>query len=93
MELEDRIITVYLRIEEIYREITIDRPLRDNMLDKRPEWVVRQLCKVRKAVETALSILVDSFSLTKIKAHDLWHFTSKPYRKILAYNFHIITTS
>lgn len=71
-------------------DIDLQTPLRDNMTDDRPKWAVKQLLKVRKNVETALSVLIDQFSLTKIKAHNMWHFTSKLTRKLLAYNFKII---
>jgi hypothetical protein len=71
-------------------EIDLQTPLRKNMTDPRPQWMIQQLLKVRKAVETTLSVLVESFSLTKIKAHDMWHFTSKITRKLLAYNFSLV---
>ncbi len=69
--------------------VDLQTPLRDNMPDPRPPWAVRNLLRVRKSVETALSLLTELFGLTKIKAHDLWHYTSKLTRKLLAYNFHI----
>ena len=70
--------------------INLQTPLRDNMHDPRPQKTVKLLMRIRKSIETALSILTGFFSLTKIKAHDLWHFTSKLYRKLLAYNFYIM---
>lgn len=73
--------------------IDLQTPLRENMKDNRPKWTVKQLLKVRKSIETALSVLTDSFALTKIKAHDLWHFTNKLTRKLLAYNFYIMMRS
>jgi len=68
--------------------IDLQTPLRDNMTDNRPKSFVRALLRVRKSVETALSLLTGSFSIAKIKAHDLWHYTSKLTRKLLAYNFY-----
>ena len=73
--------------------IDLQTPLRDNMTDERPKWAVKQLVKVRKTIETALSVLVNHFALTKIKAHDLWHFTSKLTRKLLTYNFYVMLRS
>ena len=73
--------------------IDLQTPLRDNMADTRPGWAVRQLLKVRKKVETVLSVLTEQFAFTRIKAHDIWHFTSKLCRKILAYNVYITLKS
>ena len=71
------------------RGIDLQTPLRKNMVETRPKWAVRNLYRVRKRVETAISLLTGKFAITKIKAHDIWHFTSKLYRKLLAYNFYI----
>lgn len=73
--------------------INLQTPLRDNMEDDRPMSAVHTLMTVRKSIETALSVLTGSFNLTKIKAHDLWHFSSKLTRKLLAYNFSITLKS
>ncbi len=70
-------------------DINLQTPLRKNMPDARPKKTVKALMRIRKKVETALSVLTETFALTKIKAHDIWHYTSKLYRKILAYNFYI----
>lgn len=69
--------------------IDLQTPKRDNMPDKRPKQAVKTLMSVRKSVETTLSLLTEMFNITKIKGHDLWHFTNKPTRKFLAYNFYI----
>ena len=82
-----------LKAELAENGLDLQTPLRDNMPDPRPKEIVRMLNKARKPIETALSILVDTFHLTKIKAHDLWHYTNKLTRKILAYNFYIMLKS
>lgn len=69
--------------------IDLQTPLRDNMPDPRPKEAVKNLLRVRKSVETALSLLTGLFNLNRIKAHDLWHFTNKLTRKLLAYNFYV----
>ena len=74
-------------------DIDLQTPLRKNMHDHRPKPLVKLLGKVRKSIETAFSVLVDGFSITKIKAHDIWHYMSKLYRKILAYNFNVMLRS
>jgi len=68
--------------------IDVQTPLRKNMLDSRPKSFVKLLMRIRKSVETALSVLIFKFSITKIKAHNIHHFKSKLTRKILAYNFY-----
>lgn len=73
--------------------INLQTPLRKNMSDDRPKPLIKLLNKVRKPIETAFSILVENFSITKIKAHDIWHYMSKLYRKLLAYNFNIMLRS
>jgi hypothetical protein len=73
--------------------IDLQTPLRDNMADARSRHAIHTLVRVRKSVETALSVLCDTFGLNKIKAHDLWHFTSKLARKLLAYNFYVTLKS
>lgn len=70
--------------------IDLQTPLRDNMPETRPKGVIKMLMRVRKPIETAFSVLIDSFNLLKIKAHDVWHYTNKLTRKLLAYNFHIM---
>ena len=73
--------------------IDLQTPLRSNMTDQRSPAFVKSLMKVRKSIETAFSVLVGHFNFTKIKAHDLWHFFSKFFRKILAFNFFILFKS
>jgi hypothetical protein len=73
--------------------IDLQTPLRDNMPDTRPKQAVKTLMRVRKSIETTLSLLTETFGIAKIKAHDLWHFTNKLTRKILAYNFYVTLKS
>jgi hypothetical protein len=70
--------------------IDLQTPLRKNMPDNRPKSYIKTLMRMRKPVETAFSVLIDSFNLLKIKAHNMWHFANKLTRKILAYNFYIM---
>ena len=73
--------------------INLQTPLRDNMPDPRPKSERHALNRLRKPVETALSVLIDCFHLTKIKARDIWHYTNKLLRKLIAYNFSIALKS
>jgi hypothetical protein len=73
--------------------INLQTPLRGNMPDNRPKQAVHQtLLRVRKSIETALGLLTETFRITRIKAHDIWHFSNKLARKLLAYNFYIVLT-
>jgi hypothetical protein len=82
-----------LQADRASHGIDLQTPLRDNMQDPRPRPFVYALNRLRKPIETTLSILVDHFHLTKIKAHDLWHYTHKLLRKLIAYNFAIALKS
>lgn len=73
--------------------IDLQTPKRANMHDERPKQTVQRLMHVRKRVETTIGSLLEHFQLAKIKAHDQWHFLSKLYRKILAYNFSVMMKS
>lgn len=66
--------------------INLQTPLRKNMKENRPEKELNWLKRKRKRVETTLSTLQERLRITKIKAHNLWHFSSKLIRKLIAYN-------
>jgi hypothetical protein len=67
--------------------IDLQTPLRDNMHDPRPKSAVQRLMKVRRRIETVIGQLVEFFDFASCKARDMWHFTSRLVRKLLAYNF------
>ena len=58
---------------------------KSNMKDKRSKHWLRLLTKTRRLIETIISQLVERFHLAKARARDLWHFTSRLYRKLLAH--------
>ena len=64
-------------------------PLRANMTDPRPPWVVRQLTRTRRLVETVIGQLTAQFHFEKIRARDVWYLTSWIARKVLAYTLGI----
>lgn len=66
--------------------IDLQTPLRNNMIDNRPNAWVRQLMKIRRRVETVIGQLTEHFQLNACKAKNVWHLTAKLHRKILAYN-------
>ena len=59
------------------------------MTDPRPPWVVRQLTRVRRFVETVIGQLTEPFHFEKIRARDVWHLTSRIARKVLAHTLGI----
>jgi len=69
------------------RGITLHTPLRDNMKDPRPRDFVVTLMNTRRYIETVFAKLIGQFSLTSIKARNLWHLSNKISRKLLAYSF------
>ena len=69
------------------RGIDLQTPLRKNMVDKRPKWLISWAMNTRRIIETVNSQLVERFNIQKIRAKNLWHFSSKVFRKILAHSF------
>lgn len=67
--------------------IDLQTPLRKNMKDKRPKWLVSWAMNVRRIIETVNGQLAGRFNIQSIRAKDLWHFSSKVLRKILAHSF------
>ncbi|MBD2287588.1 MAG: IS982 family transposase [Microcystis sp.] len=65
--------------------ITLPTPLRSNMLEKRNQTVIRLMQRFRRLIETVIGQLVDRFNIEKVRARDMWHFTSRLNRKILAH--------
>lgn len=55
------------------------------MHDSRPRWWVRLIVKVRRLIETVIGQLVDRFHLDRVWARDIWHFSSRLNRKLLAH--------
>lgn len=65
--------------------LSLETPLRDNMKETRPSWLVKKIKSVRRKVETVIGQFVERFNIQKIRAKDLWHLTAKVGRKILAH--------
>jgi hypothetical protein len=68
------------------RGIDLTTPLRKNMRDTRPEWLVRQAMRLRRGIETTFSRLTDHFGIGRTRGRDFWRWSSRILRKILAYN-------
>jgi hypothetical protein len=68
------------------RGIELTTPLRKNMKDERPKWVVRQAMRLRRRIETALGGLSEHFGIGRTRGRDFWRWSSRILRKVLAYN-------
>lgn len=68
------------------REIGLTMPLRKNMQDERPCWLVRQAMRMRRGIETVFGRLTDGFAIARTKGRDAWRWSSRVLRKILAYD-------
>jgi hypothetical protein len=66
-------------------QIDLQTPLRDNMVDTRSPEFVSLLIRERRRIETVLGQLAERFHLAKVWARDLWHFTQRIARKLLAH--------
>jgi hypothetical protein len=67
------------------QNLNLQTPLRKNMKDPRPKSLVYQMMNIRRIIETTFGQLTDRFNIQSIKAKDLWHFTAKVGRKVLAH--------
>jgi hypothetical protein len=67
------------------QDLNLQTPLRKNMKDPRPKSVVYQMMNVRRLIESVFGQLTDRYNIQSIRAKDLWHFTTKVSRKVLAH--------
>lgn len=65
--------------------LNLHTPLRSNMEDPRSKSFIRWLVSTRRLVETVIGQLSDRFNIEKVRARDLWHFTNRIARKVLAH--------
>ena len=66
------------------RGVDLTTPLRANMKDDRPPWLIRQAMRLRRGIETAC--LVEDFGVLRNKGRDFWRWSARFLRKVLAYN-------
>ncbi len=69
----------------LHTDVSLQTPLRENMLDPRGENFSKWLVSTRRLVETVIGQLTERFHSQKIRARDLWHFTNRIARKTLAH--------
>lgn len=70
---------------QVYENIQLETPLRNNMKDNRNPDTVKLLTSTRRLVETVIGQLSDRFHIEKIWARDLWHLTNRIIRKVLSH--------
>jgi hypothetical protein len=72
--------------EELAQQGTyLQTPVRDNMKEKRPLWFLKWMKGTRRLIETVIGQLAERFHIEKVRARDLWHQTSRFWRKLLAH--------
>jgi hypothetical protein len=74
-----------LKSELAEQEIYLQTPVRDNMQEDRPRSFIQWMMGTRRLIETVISQLADRFNIEKIRARDVWHQTSRFWRKLLAH--------
>ena len=67
------------------KELFLQTPMRDNMVDDRPKEFLRWIVNTRRLVETVIEQLAERFQIERIRARNLWHQFSRFWRKLLAH--------
>ena len=57
--------------------ICLTVPYRKNMPDDRPRWILRQAMRLRRRIETAFSVLVQWFGITRTNGRDFWKLLAR----------------
>jgi hypothetical protein len=65
--------------------VHLQTPLRDNMKDDRPKGFLNWLTSTRRLIETVIGQLAERFHIERVRARDVWHETSRFWRKLLAH--------
>jgi hypothetical protein len=72
--------------EELKQQgIYLQTAIRDNMKEERPSWFLQWMKGTRRLIETVIGQLSERFHIEKIRARDVWHQTSRFWRKLLAH--------
>jgi Transposase DDE domain len=80
-----------LKAEAAAHAIDLQTLLRKNMPDPRDPDTLARLMRIRRAVETAIGKLSEMFAAQTTKARDLRGFVNRMARKLLAYNFSLMS--
>ena len=63
----------------------LQTPVRKNMREKRARWFLRWMGGIRRLIETVIGQLAERFHIEKVRARDLWHQSSRFWRKLLVH--------
>lgn len=66
-------------------KLYLETPLKDNMKDERPKGFLNWMKGTRRLIETVIGQLAERFHIEKVRARDLWHESSRFWRKLLAH--------
>ena len=80
-----------LKAEAAAHAIDLQTLRRKNMPDPRDPDTLARLMRIRRAVETAIGNLSEMFAAQTTKARDLRGFVNRMARKLLAYNFSLMS--
>jgi hypothetical protein len=75
----------WLQQDLLKQALNLETPKRSNMLELRDRHSVKMLVKTRRLIETVIGQLAERFHFETVRARDLWHFTSRISRKLLAH--------
>jgi hypothetical protein len=65
-------------------DVELLAPKKTNKKRERHPWP-RWLTNVRRRIETVISQLVERYGAKRVRARDLWHLSSRWFRKILSH--------
>ena len=68
------------------RGVTLVTPLKRNMRETRPQWVLGQAMRLRRRIETVFGRVTDGFAIARTRGRDFWRWSARVIRKVLAYN-------
>lgn len=58
---------------------------RSTMINSRDRNLIKLLIKTRRLIETVIGQLTERFHFETVRTRDLWHLTSRIYRKLLSH--------
>lgn len=79
-----------LKEELAQQGLNLQTPLRVNMQESRSKSFRNWMMKTRRLVETVIGQLTERFQIENNRARDLWHLTSRIYRKVAAHTLCIL---
>lgn len=72
------------------KNIELQTPMRKNMQLKHSQSYHHWLCKQRKTIEVVISQLTERFHIERTETKDIYHFTHRFIRKLLAHTTTVV---